>query len=141
MASTPDHSIGFTREEVEEVLAAQKAELKRTLAAWLSLFLTHCDARQIHRAGPLLDEHHERFLVLAERKVERERFPLAAGAEVLLGIQFVRFARLTHADFDARVFGAANPAGDDVFDALLERRLGPRGQLQLTLVHFFDLDA
>ena len=30
----PDYSIGFTREEVEEILAAQKAELKRTLAAW-----------------------------------------------------------------------------------------------------------
>jgi hypothetical protein len=34
MASTPDYSIGFTRAEVEEILAAQKAELKRTLAAW-----------------------------------------------------------------------------------------------------------
>jgi hypothetical protein len=34
MASTPDYSIGFTFEEVEEILAAQKAELKRTLAAW-----------------------------------------------------------------------------------------------------------
>ena len=34
MASTPDYSIGFTREEVEDILAAQKAELKRTLAAW-----------------------------------------------------------------------------------------------------------
>ena len=34
MASTPDYSIGFTREEVEEILAVQKAELKRTLAAW-----------------------------------------------------------------------------------------------------------
>jgi len=30
----PDYSIGFTRAEVEEILAAQKAELKRTLAAW-----------------------------------------------------------------------------------------------------------
>ena len=34
MASTPDYSIGFTRAEVEDILAAQKAELKRTLAAW-----------------------------------------------------------------------------------------------------------
>jgi hypothetical protein len=34
MASTPDYSIGFTQEEVEEILGAQKAELKRTLAAW-----------------------------------------------------------------------------------------------------------
>jgi hypothetical protein len=34
MASTPDYSIGFTREEVEEILAVQKEELKRTLAAW-----------------------------------------------------------------------------------------------------------
>ncbi len=34
MASTPDYSIGFTRVEVEEILAAQKTELKRTLAAW-----------------------------------------------------------------------------------------------------------
>ena len=34
MASTPDYSIGFTREEVEDILAVQKAELKRTLAAW-----------------------------------------------------------------------------------------------------------
>ena len=34
MASTPDYSIGFTRAEVEEILAVQKAELKRTLAAW-----------------------------------------------------------------------------------------------------------
>ena len=32
--AAPDYSIGFTREEVEEILAAQKAELKRTLAAW-----------------------------------------------------------------------------------------------------------
>ena len=32
--SFPDYSIGFVREEVEEILAAQKAELKRTLAAW-----------------------------------------------------------------------------------------------------------
>lgn len=32
--ATPDYSVGFTREEVEEILAAQKAELKRTLAAW-----------------------------------------------------------------------------------------------------------
>ncbi len=30
----PDYSIGFTLAEVEEILAAQKAELKRTLAAW-----------------------------------------------------------------------------------------------------------
>ena len=29
-----DYSIGFTRAEVEEILATQKAELKRTLAAW-----------------------------------------------------------------------------------------------------------
>ena len=34
MASTPDYSIGFTREEVEQIFAAQKAEMKRTLAAW-----------------------------------------------------------------------------------------------------------
>jgi hypothetical protein len=34
MASTPDYSIGFTREEVEEIPAPQKAELKRTLTAW-----------------------------------------------------------------------------------------------------------
>jgi hypothetical protein len=32
--AAPDYSIGFTRAEVEEILAAQKAELKRTLAAW-----------------------------------------------------------------------------------------------------------
>jgi hypothetical protein len=32
--ATPDYSVGFSREEVEEILAAQKAELKRTLAAW-----------------------------------------------------------------------------------------------------------
>ena len=32
--AAPDYSIGFTREEVEEILSAQKAELKRTLAAW-----------------------------------------------------------------------------------------------------------
>lgn len=32
--AAPDYSIGFTREEVEEILATQKAELKRTLAAW-----------------------------------------------------------------------------------------------------------
>ena len=34
MASAPDYSIGFTQAEVEEILATQKAELKRTLAAW-----------------------------------------------------------------------------------------------------------
>lgn len=32
--AVPDYSVGFTRAEVEEILAAQKAELKRTLAAW-----------------------------------------------------------------------------------------------------------
>ncbi len=32
--AAPDYSIGFTREEVEDILATQKAELKRTLAAW-----------------------------------------------------------------------------------------------------------
>ena len=32
--AAPDYTIGFTREEVEEILATQKAELKRTLAAW-----------------------------------------------------------------------------------------------------------
>jgi hypothetical protein len=32
--AAPDYSIGFTREEVEEIFVAQKAELKRTLAAW-----------------------------------------------------------------------------------------------------------
>ena len=32
--AAPDYSVGFTREELEEILAAQKAELKRTLAAW-----------------------------------------------------------------------------------------------------------
>ena len=32
--AAPDYSIGFTREEVEEILATQKAELKRTLGAW-----------------------------------------------------------------------------------------------------------
>ena len=32
--AAPDYSIGFTRAEVEEILATQKAELKRTLAAW-----------------------------------------------------------------------------------------------------------
>jgi hypothetical protein len=32
--AAPDYSVGFTREEVEEILAVQKAELKRTLAAW-----------------------------------------------------------------------------------------------------------
>lgn len=32
--AAPDYSVGFTREEVEDILATQKAELKRTLAAW-----------------------------------------------------------------------------------------------------------
>ena len=32
--AAPDYSIGFTREDVEAILAAQKAELSRTLAAW-----------------------------------------------------------------------------------------------------------
>ncbi|MEA3212415.1 MAG: hypothetical protein QOE70_5472 [Chthoniobacter sp.] len=31
---TADYSTGFTITEVEEILATQKAELKRTLAAW-----------------------------------------------------------------------------------------------------------
>jgi hypothetical protein len=34
MPAAPDYSVGFTRTEVEEILATQKAELKRTLAAW-----------------------------------------------------------------------------------------------------------
>ena len=32
--AAPDYTIGFTCAEVEKILAAQKAELKRTLAAW-----------------------------------------------------------------------------------------------------------
>lgn len=32
--AAPDYTVGFTREEVEDILATQKAELKRTLAAW-----------------------------------------------------------------------------------------------------------
>ena len=32
--AAPDYSIGFTRQEVEDILATQKAELSRTLAAW-----------------------------------------------------------------------------------------------------------
>lgn len=32
--AAPDYTIGFTREEVEEILTTQKAELKRRLAAW-----------------------------------------------------------------------------------------------------------
>jgi hypothetical protein len=34
MAQAIDYSIGFTVAEVEEILAAQKAELKKTLAAY-----------------------------------------------------------------------------------------------------------
>ena len=34
MLGTLDYSIGFTRQEVEDILVVQKAELKRTLAAW-----------------------------------------------------------------------------------------------------------
>jgi hypothetical protein len=41
MASTPDYSIGFTREEVEEILAAQKAELKR-MSSKTTLMLRDC---------------------------------------------------------------------------------------------------
>jgi hypothetical protein len=37
MAAVLDYSIGFRREEVEEILAVQKTELKRTLAAWSEL--------------------------------------------------------------------------------------------------------
>lgn len=32
--ATIDYSIGFTQTEIEEILAAQKAELKKTLAAY-----------------------------------------------------------------------------------------------------------
>jgi len=32
--AAPDYSIGFTRQEVEDILDTQKAELSRTLAAW-----------------------------------------------------------------------------------------------------------
>ena len=32
--AAPDYTVGFTREEVEDILVTQKAELKRTLAAW-----------------------------------------------------------------------------------------------------------
>ncbi len=34
MATVPDYSIGFTLEEVEAILTAQKAELKKTLASY-----------------------------------------------------------------------------------------------------------
>ena len=34
MANVVDYSIGFTQAEVEEILAAQKAELKKTQAAY-----------------------------------------------------------------------------------------------------------
>lgn len=36
MAKAIDYSVGFTTTEVEEILAAQKAELKKTLAAYSS---------------------------------------------------------------------------------------------------------
>ena len=31
--STPDYSIGFTRDEVEDILAIHKAEIKKTLSS------------------------------------------------------------------------------------------------------------
>jgi hypothetical protein len=72
MASTPDYPIGFTRgcsrvrqpplfpsasSEVEQILAAQKAELKRTLAAWSESGST-VTKRRIDEIHAVIAAHH-----------------------------------------------------------------------------------
>jgi hypothetical protein len=79
--STPDYSIGFTQAEVEEILAAQKAELKRTLAAWSDSGSSVSKRR--------IDEIHEIIAAcqVALRKLAPETYgtPIRVGASEVVG--------------------------------------------------------
>ena len=81
MASTPDYSIGFTRTEVEEILAAQKAGLKRTLAAWSESGSSITKRR--------IDEIHAIIAAcqtaLRELAPEIYGHPVRVGASVVIG--------------------------------------------------------
>ena len=79
--AAPDYTIGFTREEVEEILAVQKAELKRTLAAWSE----SGSAVTKHR----IDEIHAIIAACqsALRKLAPEVYgrPVRVGTSVVIG--------------------------------------------------------
>jgi hypothetical protein len=85
MASTLDYSVGFTRGEVEEILAAQKAELKRTLVAW-SEFISR---QRLHRFSHRGEERDVRDACdVAEHALRgvddgRSHYPTSALASVI----------------------------------------------------------
>jgi hypothetical protein len=73
--AAPDYSIGFTQQEVEEILAAQKEELKRTLAAWSESGSTVTKRR--------IDEIHA--VIEACQKALRRLAPQIYGRPVRVG--------------------------------------------------------
>ncbi len=64
-----DYSVGFTASEVEEILAVQKAELKKTLSAYANDGSSYTKRR--------IDEIHEIIAACqcALRKLAPERYP------------------------------------------------------------------
>ena len=73
--AAPDYSIGFTQQEVEEILAAQNEELKRTLAAWSESGSTGTKRR--------IDEIHA--VIDACQKALRRLAPQIYGRPVRVG--------------------------------------------------------
>ena len=73
--AAPDYAIGFTQQEVEEILAAQKEELKRTLAAWSESGSTVTKRR--------IDEIHA--VIEACQKALRRLAPQIYGRPVRVG--------------------------------------------------------
>ena len=73
--AAPDYSIGFTQQGVEEILAAQKEELKRTLAAWSESGSTVTKRR--------IDEIHA--VIEACQKALRRLAPQIYGRPVRVG--------------------------------------------------------
>ena len=66
-----DYSIGFTQAEVEEILAAQKAELKKTLAAYAN------DGSSVTKRR--IDEIHE--IIAACQKALQKLAPETYGKQ------------------------------------------------------------
>lgn len=70
--TTVDYSIGFTQVEVEEILAAQKAELKKTLAAYAN------DGSSVTKRR--IDEIHS--IIAACQKALRKLAPETYGMDL-----------------------------------------------------------
>ena len=79
--AAPDYTIGFTRAEVEEILAAQKAELKRTLAAW-SESGSAVTKRRIDEIHAIIAACQTALRKLAPRDYGR---PVRVGTSVVIG--------------------------------------------------------